>query len=208
MPPPPPPTHTLTHRYDPFISRAMGPNPKCERMRAGSLRIGGQGETHVHALPLQTLCCTPAHIWLTSSSWSPRSVIQQNSLPPRPATAAGLTTTHDDHLLIIGDAAGHIDPLTGEGIHTAMMGGKAAAETLLLVGRAAESGRCLHQGACQGCARLKQPPRRPAPRRAPAAAPARRLQPAQHGAVRAQVEGGLRPRLCAGGPPSFFFGCW
>jgi flavin-dependent dehydrogenase len=37
----------------------------------------------------------------------------------------------DDHLLIIGDAAGHIDPLTGEGIHTAMMGGKAAAQTLI-----------------------------------------------------------------------------
>lgn len=33
----------------------------------------------------------------------------------------GLTTTYDDHLLIIGDAAGHIDPLTGEGIHTAIM---------------------------------------------------------------------------------------
>ncbi len=45
--------------------------------------------------------------------------------------AQGLTTTYDDHLLIIGDAAGHIDPLTGEGIHTAMMGGKAAAMTLL-----------------------------------------------------------------------------
>jgi hypothetical protein len=25
----------------------------------------------------------------------------------------GLSATHDDHLLIIGDAAGHIDPLTG-----------------------------------------------------------------------------------------------
>ena len=33
----------------------------------------------------------------------------------------GLTTTYDEHLLIIGDAAGHIDPFTGEGIHTAMM---------------------------------------------------------------------------------------
>lgn len=33
----------------------------------------------------------------------------------------GLTTSFDDHLLIIGDAAGHIDPLTGEGIHTAIM---------------------------------------------------------------------------------------
>lgn len=77
--------HTEAIHRDPFISKAIGPNAKIERMRAASLRLGGQG----------------------------------------------LTTTYDDHLLIIGDAAGHIDPLTGEGIHTAMMGGKAAAETLL-----------------------------------------------------------------------------
>ena len=43
----------------------------------------------------------------------------------------GVPRTYADHLIIIGDAAGHIDPLTGEGIHTAMMGGKAAAESLL-----------------------------------------------------------------------------
>lgn len=72
-------------KNDPFISRAMGPNPKCQRMRAASLRLGGQG----------------------------------------------LTTTYADNLVIVGDAAGHIDPLTGEGIHTAMMGGKIAAESLL-----------------------------------------------------------------------------
>jgi geranylgeranyl reductase family protein len=36
-----------------------------------------------------------------------------------------------DHLLVIGDAAGHIDPLTGEGIHTAMDGGWLAAEELI-----------------------------------------------------------------------------
>lgn len=70
---------------DPFISAALGPNPKIERMRAASLRLGSQG----------------------------------------------VARSYDDHLLIIGDAAGHIDPLTGEGIHTAMMGGKAAADTLL-----------------------------------------------------------------------------
>jgi hypothetical protein len=52
---------------DPFISAALGPNAKLERMRAASLRLGSQG----------------------------------------------LTTSFDDHLLIIGDAAGHIDPLTG-----------------------------------------------------------------------------------------------
>lgn len=52
---------------DPFISAALGPNAKLERMRAASLRLGSQG----------------------------------------------LTTSFDDHVLIIGDAAGHIDPLTG-----------------------------------------------------------------------------------------------
>lgn len=77
--------HSDAIQKDPFISRALGPNAEIERMKAASLRLGGQG----------------------------------------------LKTTYDDHLLIIGDAAGHIDPLTGEGIHTAMMGGKAAAETLI-----------------------------------------------------------------------------
>lgn len=77
--------HNDALKKDPFISAAIGPNAKIERMRVAPLRLGGQG----------------------------------------------LTTTYDDHLLIIGDAAGHIDPLTGEGIHTAIMGGKAAAETLV-----------------------------------------------------------------------------
>jgi len=36
-----------------------------------------------------------------------------------------------DHMVVIGDAAGHIDPLTGEGIHTAMDGGWLAAEELI-----------------------------------------------------------------------------
>jgi flavin-dependent dehydrogenase len=77
--------HEGAIKNDPFISNALGPNAKIERMRAASLRLGGQG----------------------------------------------LKTTYDDHLIIVGDAAGHIDPLTGEGIHTAIMGGKAAAETIL-----------------------------------------------------------------------------
>ncbi|CAG9465313.1 unnamed protein product [Pedinophyceae sp. YPF-701] len=76
--------HNDAIKNDPFISQALGPNAKIERMKAASLRLGSQG----------------------------------------------LKTSYDDHLLIIGDAAGHIDPLTGEGIHTAMMGGKAAAETI------------------------------------------------------------------------------
>lgn len=59
--------HNEAMKRDPFISQSLGPDFKIERMRAASLRLGGQG----------------------------------------------LTTTYDDHMLIIGDAAGHIDPLTG-----------------------------------------------------------------------------------------------
>ncbi len=67
--------HNDAIKNDPFISAALGPTAKIERMKAASLRLGSQG----------------------------------------------LRTSFDDHLLIIGDAAGHIDPLTGEGIHTAIM---------------------------------------------------------------------------------------
>ena len=67
--------HEDAIKNDPFVSKALGPNPKIERMRAAPLRLGSQG----------------------------------------------VSVTYDDHLLIIGDAAGHIDPLTGEGIHTAIM---------------------------------------------------------------------------------------
>ena len=77
--------HNDAIKNDPFISRALGPNAKIERMRAAPLRLGSQGV--------------------------PRS--------------------YGEHLLIIGDAAGHIDPLTGEGIHTAIQGGKIAASVLV-----------------------------------------------------------------------------
>ena len=33
----------------------------------------------------------------------------------------GLKSSYGDHIMICGDAAGHIDPITGEGIHTGMM---------------------------------------------------------------------------------------
>lgn len=72
--------HEGAIKNDPYISQALGPNAKIERMKAASLRLGGQG----------------------------------------------LRTTYDDHLVIVGDAAGHIDPLTGEGIHTAIMVGLTA----------------------------------------------------------------------------------
>ncbi len=67
--------HEGALKSDPFISQAVGPSAKIERMKAAALRLGSQG----------------------------------------------VPSSYDDHLLIIGDAAGHIDPLTGEGIHTALM---------------------------------------------------------------------------------------
>lgn len=74
---------------DPFISKALGSDFKIERMKAGSLRLGGE----------------------------PRS--------------------SDDHVVLIGDAAGMIDPMTGEGIHHAMEAGKMAAGFI---------GECLDHG--------------------------------------------------------------
>lgn len=76
--------HNDAIKNDPFISRALGPTAKIERMRAAPLRLGSQG----------------------------------------------VPQSYGEHLLIIGDAAGHIDPLTGEGIHTAIQGGKIAASVL------------------------------------------------------------------------------
>ena len=42
----------------------------------------------------------------------------------------GVPKSYADHLLIVGDAAGHIDPLTGEGIQFAMEGAEHAARVL------------------------------------------------------------------------------
>ena len=42
----------------------------------------------------------------------------------------GIPRSYGDHLLIVGDAAGQIDPLTGEGIHHAMDAAELAARTL------------------------------------------------------------------------------
>jgi flavin-dependent dehydrogenase len=48
-----------------------------------------------------------------------------------PLRLGGTLKTYYDHMVVIGDAAGHIDPLTGEGIHTAMDGAWMAAEELI-----------------------------------------------------------------------------
>ncbi len=47
-----------------------------------------------------------------------------------PLRLGGEKRTHADRLLVLGDAAGQTDPLTGEGIHTAMVAAKIAARVL------------------------------------------------------------------------------
>jgi menaquinone-9 beta-reductase len=47
-----------------------------------------------------------------------------------PLRLGGIAKSYGDHLIILGDAAGHIDPLTGEGIQYAMDGAEIAAQTL------------------------------------------------------------------------------
>jgi len=75
--------HDHLMEKDPYLSKALGPNAKIERMKAASLRLGG------------------------------------------------IDTSFSPHVLVIGDAAGLIDPMTGEGIHHAMDSGRIAAQTLI-----------------------------------------------------------------------------
>mmetsp|Transcript_26159 Transcript_26159/g.73174 ORF Transcript_26159/g.73174 Transcript_26159/m.73174 type:complete len:502 (+) Transcript_26159:141-1646(+) len=48
-----------------------------------------------------------------------------------PIRTGGIAKSYGPHLLFVGDSAGLVDPLTGEGIHTAMIAAKLAAETSL-----------------------------------------------------------------------------
>lgn len=45
--------------------------------------------------------------------------------------AAPLKTQYADNLILVGDAARHVNPITGGGIHTALSGGKIAAQFLV-----------------------------------------------------------------------------
>jgi flavin-dependent dehydrogenase len=58
----------------------------------------------------------------------PDAVIEK--MRAAPLRLGGIRTSYHERLLIVGDAAGHIDPLTGEGIHLAMDGAEIAAQTL------------------------------------------------------------------------------
>ncbi|HUT82258.1 MAG TPA: NAD(P)/FAD-dependent oxidoreductase [Candidatus Bathyarchaeia archaeon] len=68
-------------KNDPFMSKAIGPNPKLEKMKAAPIRFGG------------------------------------------------IDKSYSEYMMIIGDAAGQIDPLTGEGIQYAMDAAEIAAKT-------------------------------------------------------------------------------
>jgi geranylgeranyl reductase family protein len=77
--------YELHHTFiesDPFISEAIGPNAKLEKMKAAPIRFGG------------------------------------------------VKQSYGQQLLLVGDAAGMIDPLTGEGLQYAMDGAEIAAETI------------------------------------------------------------------------------
>lgn len=47
-----------------------------------------------------------------------------------PLRCGGIERSYGDHFVIVGDAAGHIDPLTGEGIQYGMDAGQYAADVL------------------------------------------------------------------------------
>ena len=65
-----------------------------------------------------------------SRALGPKAEIERMRVAPLRLGGQGVPASFASHLLIIGDAAGHIDPLTGEGIHTAIQGGKLAAGVL------------------------------------------------------------------------------
>ncbi len=56
--------------------------------------------------------------------------------------AAPLRTQYADNLILVGDAARHVNPITGGGIHTALSGGKIAADFLVKHLQGAEREDC------------------------------------------------------------------
>ncbi|MDH3212180.1 MAG: NAD(P)/FAD-dependent oxidoreductase [Myxococcales bacterium] len=85
-----------------------------------------------------------------------------------PLRLGGVERSYARQLLVVGDAAGQTDPLTGEGIHTAMMAGRIAAETLREMLRSGDLSE-------RACARYHERCRRAFGREFPASAMAARL---------------------------------
>jgi menaquinone-9 beta-reductase len=55
---------------------------------------------------------------------------EMDDMKGAPLRLGGIPRSYGDHFLIVGDAAGHIDPLTGEGIQFGMDAGEYAADAL------------------------------------------------------------------------------
>lgn len=90
-------------KTDPYISQALGPFIYLERMKAASVRLGGVG-TGISLNNFRTVSTA--------------------------RTPTGKDRSYGDHLLVVGDAAGFVDPFTGMGIQYALEGGKIAAGVL------------------------------------------------------------------------------
>ena len=65
---------------------------------------------------------------LISKFIGPNAELEQ--MKAAPIRFGGIDQSYDDHLLIVGDAAGMIDPLTGEGLQYAMDAAEFAADTI------------------------------------------------------------------------------
>ena len=63
-----------------------------------------------------------------SKALGPNAEIEE--MKAAPIRFGGIEQSYDDHLLIVGDAAGMIDPLTGEGLQYAMDAAEIAANTI------------------------------------------------------------------------------
>jgi flavin-dependent dehydrogenase len=71
-----------------------------------------------------------AHEWLVGPSGAPPRIVGRWSPCPGGVGVYDLPTAGDGWVLV-GDAAGHINPITGEGIRMALGGGRMAAEAIL-----------------------------------------------------------------------------
>ncbi|MBN2493958.1 MAG: NAD(P)/FAD-dependent oxidoreductase [Deltaproteobacteria bacterium] len=73
------------------------------------------------------------HRLLESNPWITRDLgtqVEGERMRAAPLRMGGIARSFGDHLLAVGDAAGQIDPLTGEGIQYAIEGASIAARTL------------------------------------------------------------------------------
>lgn len=67
------------------------------------------------------------HPYVSAALGSAPVSVEKRIVAPIRCGGVGPHRSYAKQLFLVGDAAGHVDPLTGEGIHTAMMAGKIAA---------------------------------------------------------------------------------